>query len=979
MKKTIAAALVFLTVFAVFSGHPVKTYAYTAQLDALQINGSAYGQTPNLADSGSLTINEGDRIYILGWIAFSTTDGLKEIKYKIDGVAHACSDTYRDRPDVADAGISVYNKGEHAGYGLDSEFMELTGINTLTAGRYTLKLTAYSNKGDSRDFRTYSLTVKTTESCSLDALQINSAVYGEAENRRDKSRLTVYHGDSVYMLGWAAFSTADKLNKAVYEADGAEYACSDNYSDRPDVANAGITVYNNGEHAGFGYPSQMTELEGISALSAGEHSVSVYAVSDSGKRMLIKSFTLRILTDGAKVQPGDLNGDGKINGQDIVRLRKYLDNYDSKKGISAAFIYAAAECNGDGTVNGRDVIRLRKYLADYNAAAGTSSVTLESAYTADYPTDADNFEGAPAYVENGDTITANGKTYPNTADMKNGALYATDDLGRELYPEEEYVYDGSKNVGLFYFLWLSEHGDFGIYDITKILQTGGSAAKSASYSGWGQVGAMHFWSEPLYGYYFSKDTWVMRKHIEELTAAGVDFLYIDATNGYPYINNALALMKIMHEFNEQGFTAPKIVFYTHSSCTATVRQIYNNIYKLNKYPDTWFYVDGKPLIIAYEKDCKNELGSIYGFFTYREPQWPNEAQKKNGWPWMDFTDPQRIFINSRGENEAISVSVAQHNGTVRFSDSAIYGNRTNRGRSYPDASADADPNATLYGYNFSHQFERAIEADVPYILVTGWNEWVAQRQDPGSGNTVIFVDTCSMEYSRDIEPMKGGYFDNYYIQLTDNIRRYKGSAPALIQNTRKQIDVFGSFDQWNDILVTYTDPSGDTADRNSKGFGNKTLTDTSGNNDIVAMKAVYDTKYLYFYAETANDISSYKSGTSWMQLFINTDYDGGTGFYGFDYIVNYEPTSSNITTLCKCERSGDGYGVVSTEYIVYKTEKNKIMIRVPLASVGIYDHNDIAIAFKWVDSDTKITTMAQMYSEGDAAPVGRFGYVFRNR
>ena len=979
MKKTAAAALVVITVFSLFNGLMINTHAFTAQLDALQINGSAYGETANMADSGTLNVKEGDRIYILGWIAFSASDGLKEIKYKINGKAYSCSDTYRDRPDVAAAGIAVYKNGEHAGYGLDGEFMELTGINTLTEGSYTLTLTAYSNGGSSRDFKTYTLNVKSASGFSLDGLQINEEAFGAAENRAGAGRLTVYHGDRVYMLGWAAFSASDRLDRVIYEADGREYACSGDYRDRPDVAAAGFSSYNNGEHAGFGTQAKMMELKGISEFSAGERTVTVYAVSDAGKRAALTSFTLRVLTDGADITAGDFNGDGEVNGKDLVRLRRYLENYNDTTKTSSVFVYAAGEVTGDGEVSGKDVIRLRKYLSGYNAETGESDVTLESAYSAPYPSEADDFEGTPAYTENGDTITVGGKTYPNTADMKNGALFATDDLGRELAPEDGFVCDGSKNVGLFYFLWLGEHGDYGIYDITKILEKGGSAAKSASYSGWGPVGAMHFWGEPLYGYYFSKDAWVMRKHIEELTAAGVDFLYIDATNGFPYINNSLALMKIMHEFNEQGFTAPKIVFYTHSSCTATVRQIYNSIYKQNKYPDTWFYVDGKPLIIAYESDCKKDLGDVYPFFSYREPQWPNENQKQNGWPWMDFTYPQRIFVNKRGENEAISVSVAQHNGTVRFSDSAIYGNRTNRGRSFPDASADTDPNATLYGYNLSRQFERAIEADVPYILVTGWNEWVAQRQDPGSGNTVIFVDTCSMEYSRDIEPMKGGYFDNYYIQLTDCIRRYKGSAPVLVQDTRKQIDVSGGFDQWDGVLVTYTDPSGDAADRSAKGFGSKTLTDTSGNNDIVAAKVVHDTKYLYFFVETAEDISPQKAGVSWMQLFINSDYDGGTGFYGFDYIVNYAPTSSSTTTVCKCERSGDTYAVTSTAYTLFRVEGNKMMIRVPLSALGIYDYNDIAISFKWVDSDTAITTAAQLYSEGDAAPIGRFGYTYRNR
>ncbi len=595
----------------------------------------------------------------------------------------------------------------------------------------------------------------------------------------------------------------------------------------------------------------------------------------------------------------------------------------------------------------------------------------------------DNFAGTPAYTTDGDKIIVDGVAYPNTKNMTMGVTYAVDDVGREVMTNAG-QYRTDKYVGIFYFLWIGEHGDSGELDMTKIMEAGGEAAKKGNYSGWGPVGAMHFWGEPLYGYYYSKDTWVMRKHIEELTLANIDFVYIDITNGPTYMTNAKNLMKIMHEFNEQGYNAPKIVFYTHTSSPSVVKTIYDGIYKNDYMPDTWLMLDGKPAVIAYEGDCKSALKQeIFDFFSYREPQWPNEAQKKNGWPWMDFTRPQRVFKNKNGEREAISVSVAQHSGTVCFSDSAFYGDRTNRGRNFHNGKNDPAEDAILYGYNFQEQWDRACRADVPYVFVTGWNEWVAQRQDPnmnGRRNQVNFVDTASIEFSRDVEPMRGGYFDNYYMQLVDNIRKFKGSAPVLVQDTRKVIDIKGSFDQWNDILVTYADPTGDTVDRKGMAFGSKRVTDKSGNNDIIAAKIVYDKTNMYFYIETANEegISDYEKDTSWMQLFINSDFNAATGFYGYDYVVNYEPKSKELTTLGKAKSNGKDFDFESVEDIEYRYEGNKMMIKVPLASLGINDFHQIKLSFKLVDSHTKVTTMEQMYSEGDVAPLGRLDYVFQN-
>ena len=616
---------------------------------------------------------------------------------------------------------------------------------------------------------------------------------------------------------------------------------------------------------------------------------------------------------------------------------------------------------------------------DTDGTSDSSAVTgAQTEAEAPYPTENDNFAGTPAYTVDGDNIIVDGVAYPNKNNYNCGPLVAVDDVDRELKTAEtskNYISEG-KYVGLFYFLWMGEHGDSGIFDISKILEEGGAAARRSTYKGWGPQGAMHFFAEPLYGYYYSSDKWVMRKHAEELANANVDFLYIDVTNGYPYVENAKALMEVLHEMNEQGWDAPQVVFYTHTNSADVVGNLYGWIYSRNFCKDTWFMVDGKPLIIAYENQIPASQPHIKKFFTYRVPQWPNEgAVPSGGWPWMDFERPQRVF-KYNGVDEAISVSIAQHSGTVCFSDSAVYGSNKNWGRSYHNGRNDKTEGAYLYGYNFQEQWDRALEVDVPYVLVTSWNEWVAQRQPGGTNNRVVFIDTCDVEFSRDAEMMRGGYFDNYYMQLIDNIRAYKGTAPTLVQDTRKLIDINGSFDQWGDILVTYSDFKGDTVDRDNKSFGQKMLKDTSGRNDIVASKVVYDTKYAYFYVSTAEAITAYNTDSTWMQLFINAD-NATTGWYGYDYIINHKASSDTKTTLAK-STSDDAFAFETAEELDYKIEGNEMMIRVSLKSLGITDYTKIKFSFKWADSDDVIDTMEEMYTSGDSAPHGRLNFIFQN-
>src|SRR5699024_8182482 len=62
-----------------------------------------------------------------------------------------------------------------------------------------------------------------------------------------------------------------------------------------------------------------------------------------------------------------------------------------------------------------------------------------------------------------------------------------------------------------------------------------------------------------------------------------------------------------------------------------------------------------------------------------------------------------------------------------------------------------------------------------------------------------FIDQYNQEYSRDIEPMKGGHTDNYYYQMMANIRRYKGIQKPQPASPPKTINLDGDFSQWDNI------------------------------------------------------------------------------------------------------------------------------------------------------------------------------------
>ena len=556
-------------------------------------------------------------------------------------------------------------------------------------------------------------------------------------------------------------------------------------------------------------------------------------------------------------------------------------------------------------------------------------------------------------------------------------LAGTDELGRTL-PQNDETGDpkSDRQVGMFYFLWcgdehslVSDH----YWDLTKIVAEHPEVLEDKDNKWWGspEFSRFYYWGEPIYGYYRSDDYWVHLRSMQLLTDAGVDFVVIDATNAFVYEKQADVLMRAMDAVRKQGKNPPRIVFYTNTQSGDRIQQAYEAFYKPGApyyHPECWYYLDGKPLIIGVTAQTKGR--EYENFFTYRESQWPNEPDKANGWPWISFTRPQKVYSNASGEREIINVSVSQHpDWEAGMGGSAFYGNTKNWGRCYHNGHPGDPSKDIVYGYNFQEQWDYALKQDVPFVFVTGWNEWVAGRWPSTDTNPEHswFCDQASPEYSRDLElTLTAGMKDNYYMQLVANVRRYKGVEAASDPGPDKKIR---SMEDWDEVPATYRDYIGDTDPRNHPAAFTVpavTYTNNTGRNDFELMKVARDRRNLYFYAQTVDPIQL-EEADNCMTLWIDVDRNHETGWYGYDYRVNYG------SELQQYEN-----GVWRTiSDVASETEGNRMFVTIPRNVLqGISADPDIE--FKWSDNMQQADPM-DWYVNGDAAPGGRFNYIYTTK
>ncbi len=552
---------------------------------------------------------------------------------------------------------------------------------------------------------------------------------------------------------------------------------------------------------------------------------------------------------------------------------------------------------------------------------------------------------------------------------------ATDALGRNLSTNMEVGSPQSdRYVGVFYLLWQGTLNlDTIIYDNSKLLHA------NPQHPAYGPHYAAHWWGEPEAGYYRADDPWVIRRNLQMLVNAGVDFLYLDATNAIVYWNALFALCDVSEKMRQEGIQTPNIVFFTHSSGGQTLNNIYNGFYKkFSQYSNLWFYWDGKPLILADSSDPMISFAEK-NFFTFRNSwAWMNETIPDQ-WQWIDFYPQRYAWHVNPHIPEQISVAPASH-PTLDIGKSFLNGTEPPLDQ-YDETPYMGD------GLYFQKQWSRALQVNPRVVMVTGWNEWIAMRFiAPMDGNpnflgkpataapeSTFFVDNYNEEFNRDIEPMKGGYTDNYYYQLVNNIRKYKGCESMPFTNGMHSIVINGDFSNWTDVQPIFYDAQGDTQHRNWYDAVNKHIySNVTGRNDIVESRVAYDSNNVYFYVKTDTALTSF-TDKNWMLLFIDSDTNHTTGWEGYDYVVNLNVKSDSVTTLASWNKQDSSWNEVSS--LKYCYNGNQMEIQVPRNLINQNGKN-ISFYFHWADNIQKLNDITEFFIDGDSAPDRRFNYWF---
>jgi len=277
--------------------------------------------------------------------------------------------------------------------------------------------------------------------------------------------------------------------------------------------------------------------------------------------------------------------------------------------------------------------------------------------------------------------------------------------------------------------------------------------------------AFHYWAEPAQGYYRSTDKEAHRRNLTLLQEAGVDFLVLDFTfvggntvNNKPFWNShveysTIALLDTITEMRKEGRKTPYVVMWPNE--VEAVDVFDEKFYGVEKWKDCFVYWNGKPFILHWRyRTSETDTFVTRGMYGL-------QGQVKLGqWSYLEADNRLTIAYDAEGKPEHIGVSVATQS-TYMSNTQTAHGRQGGR--------------------FWNTQWQTAFETHPKMVTLTWWNEWCAQLFK--IDGRYVFTDNFNQEFSRDIEPMKGGHGDLYYRWLCQYIRAYKAheTCPHLVQ------------------------------------------------------------------------------------------------------------------------------------------------------------------------------------------------------
>lgn len=570
-------------------------------------------------------------------------------------------------------------------------------------------------------------------------------------------------------------------------------------------------------------------------------------------------------------------------------------------------------------------------------------------------------------------------------------LVGIDEFGRALSP----VYQArqGKAVGMFYWLW---HGSYPnkIVNTSALLAEHGLPYVVNKVDEYNPTRQPHYWGEPLYGYYSSQDEYILRKHLEQLTYAGVDFIVFDATNTITYPQVVNKICKIVVEMRKEGFMAPQIAYFTHTASIQTVQQAYNEIYRKEEYSEAWYRVDGKPLMIAQTdpaKDKERTTGQhahlsgynpsplpqkVQDFFYFRTPAWVGiDGPTENSWPWVDWEYPQQKYGN------VMSVSPASHHWAM-FSwaampaserPSAVWsGGKISWGRGFSFKTGKNESTQATEGPFYQSQWKTVLREDPDFVFIGGWNEWMCGVDYNQEYKVFQWYDSFNMEFSRDLEPMKGGYNDAFLLQTAKNIRDYKYTqAEKLKPAVQKTIDITAGAAQWQEVDAVYRFIGATNYGRNAQGAVEGLSYQTpAAQNSLQEVKITTDKENIYFLIRTDGNITL-TGKENCMNLFIGTGTPAAKGFEGYEFVLNRK-ISGGKTTIEKLE---SGYKTTPAGEAQINVSGEYMQIALPRSALSLSETNN-TFYFKVADSVENPADIMDYYVTGRSMPMGRFSYQY---